>query len=42
MSFNAVALHYGELVHASYADTRQTALAMQRAIAAFCQVAFSR
>ncbi|UUZ76533.1 iron-regulated protein [Polaromonas sp. P1(28)-13] len=35
VSFNAVALHYGELVHASYADTRQTALAMQRAIAAF-------
>lgn len=35
VSFDAVALHYGELVHASYADTLQTAQTMQRAIAAF-------
>ncbi|MDP3796226.1 MAG: imelysin family protein [Polaromonas sp.] len=34
-SFNPVALHYAALVHASYADTLQTAQAMQRAIAAF-------
>jgi putative iron-regulated protein len=35
VSFNTVAIHYGELVHASYADTLQTAQTMQRAIAAF-------